>query len=176
MKAATDAVTPAEKDATDKDAAAKDAEKKVAAEADPAKKALAAKDAADKAAAAKTAMEKAAAAKTAAQQAGKARYVLSYYLDSQYVAKTDTKEPWLRLLQRPWEGRAVAVSLGTEAGLPWLSVATIGFERLNLWWLLGWAALFVAAIVLFVKYARTSDIIRDSVQRWQRRLRAARRR
>jgi len=29
-------------------------------------------------------------------------------------------------------------------------------------WLVGWAVLFLMAIVLFVKYARTSDIIRDS--------------
>jgi hypothetical protein len=161
-KAAADGFAPLEKDSTDKAAAAKDAAEKAVAETDAGKKAALVKDAADKASAARTAQEKAAAAKSTADLAGTARYLLTFYLDPQFVAKVDTKEPWLRLLERPWDGRQVAVSVATEGGSPWPSVAKIGINRLNLWWLACWAALFVLAIVLFVKFARSSDIIRDT--------------
>jgi hypothetical protein len=150
-KAGADAAAAVEKDATEKAAAAK-----ATTETDAARRALAVKDADEK-----TAAEKPVAEKAAAQQAGNARYIFTYYLDPQFVAKSDTKEPWLRLLERPWDDRPVRVSLGTVAASPSPTVATIGFQRLSVWWLLCWAALFAVAIVAFVKYARRSDIIRD---------------
>src|SRR5260370_4155172 len=158
MKQSDDAVAAAEKDAADKASAAKEAAGKAAVnEPDANKKAAAAKDASDKDVSAKDAAKTAADVKAAAQQ----RYVMMYYLDSQFVMKPETKEPWLRLLERPWQSESVTVSVGPADGSPWPSVAAIPFERINLGWLIGWAALFVIAIILFVKYARQSDIIRD---------------
>jgi hypothetical protein len=87
---------------------------------------------------------------------------MQYYLDSQFVTKPDTKEPWIRLLERPWQTGSVTVSVGPVDGSAWPSKAEIEFERINLGWLSGWAALFVTSIILFVKYARQSDIIRDA--------------
>jgi hypothetical protein len=91
------------------------------------------------------------------------KYVtLRYYLDSQFVTKLDTKEPWLRLLERPWQGGDVKIAVGPVDGPPWPSTASaMQFERINHSWFAAWAALFLAAIILFVKYARNSDIIRD---------------
>jgi hypothetical protein len=87
------------------------------------------------------------------------RYKFRYYLDP---SPTDAKDLWVDLLERPWEERRVAVSAGIESGPPWPSDAKdIKFKRLNLGWLLGWAAIFVLAIFVFVRYARNSDIIRD---------------
>lgn len=159
-KQSDDALSAAKKDADEKAAAAKTAADKVALPEPDATKKVAAKEASDKAeAAAKDSAAKAAALKASAGQ----RYVTTrYYLDAQFVTKTDTKEPWIRLLERPWQsGGPVTVSLGPADGAPWPSTASIPIERINLKWLLGWAALFLAAIILFVRYAQRSDIIRD---------------
>ncbi len=116
-KQSTDAVSAAQKDADEKAAAAKLAIDKLAIpESDPNKRATE-KDASDKAdVAAKDAAAKAAALNSAAQQ----KYVtMRYYLDSQFVTKPDTKEPWIRLLERPWQsGGAVTVSVGPVDGSP----------------------------------------------------------
>jgi len=91
------------------------------------------------------------------------RYMtMKYYLDSQFVTQPENKEPWIRLLQRPWQSGKVEVSVGLVDQAPWPTSASIEFERINRGWLIGWAALFLISIVLFVKYARRSDIIRDS--------------
>jgi hypothetical protein len=157
-----DTVSAAKKDAEEKTAGPKLAADKAAVpEADANKKATT-KDASDKAdVAAKDAATKAAARNAPAQQ----KYVtMRYYLDSQYVTKSDTKEPWIRLLERPWQSRGnIHVSVGPADGSPWPSAASeIPFERINVRWLVGWAFLFLMAIALFIKYARRSDIIRDS--------------
>ena len=59
--------------------------------------------------------------------------MLDFYLDPQFVAEADTKDSWLRLLERPWNqsDRPVAISVGPEAGLAWTSVATVQIERIN---------------------------------------------
>jgi hypothetical protein len=88
-------------------------------------------------------------------------YVLQYYIDPQFVARPDTKEPWIQLLENPWQKMEVRVSVGPADGPPWRSKATIKFERIHWIWVLCWALLFVPVIVLFVKCARKSDIIRD---------------
>jgi hypothetical protein len=160
-KQSDDTVSAAKKSADEKGAAAKVTVDKVAVPEPDANQRATLMDASDKAdVAAKEAATKAAALNAAAQQ----KYMtMRYYLDSQFVTKADTKEPWIRLLERPWQsGGAVTVSVGPADGSPWPSTATIPFERINLGWLVGWAALFVLAIILFVKYARRSDIIRDS--------------
>jgi hypothetical protein len=160
-KQSDDSVSAAKKDADEKAAAAKAAVDKLAVPEPDANKKAAVKNASDKAdVAAKEAATKTAALNAAAQQ----RYVtMRYYLDSQFVTKPETKEPWIRLLERPWQsGGAVTVSVGPADGSPWPSTAAIPFERINLGWLVGWAALFLLAIILFVKYAQRSDIIRDS--------------
>jgi hypothetical protein len=159
-KQSDDAVSAAKKDADDKAAAAKVAANKAAVPEPDANKKAALKDASDKAvAAAKESAMKAAALPVAAQQ----RYVtMRYYLDSQFVTKPETREPWIRLLERPWQSEGpIIVSVGPADGSPWPSAATISFERINFGWLAGWAALFLMAIILFIKYARRSDIIRD---------------
>lgn len=161
-KLAMDAAAAAEMEARDKGAAAKEAADKMATEPDANKRALMLKDASDKDATAKDAVAKAAAARAALQQTRDPRYVMQYYLDSQFAAKPETKEPWIRLLQSPWRGNQVTVSVGPTDGTPWPSVAGISFERIHWWWFLGWLVLFIAAISLFVKFARESDIIRDS--------------
>jgi hypothetical protein len=158
-KESDDAFSTAKKDAEEKAAAAKTAADKAVSEPDATKKA-ALKEASDKAdMTAKEAATKAASVKAGAQQ----KYVtMLYHLDSQYVTKPETKEPWIRLLERPWQsGGDVTISVGPADGSPWPSTAAIPFERINLGWLAGWAALFLIAIILFVKYARRSDIIRD---------------
>lgn len=106
-----------------------------------------------------SAAEKESADKAAAKGTGDPRYVMQYYLDPQFVTEPDTKEPWIRLLagQGP-----VTVSVGPADGSPWTSEAVIPFERIHRLWLAGWIALFGLAIILFVKYAGNSDIIRDA--------------
>jgi len=89
------------------------------------------------------------------------RYVMQYYLDPQFVARPDTKDSWIQLLEKPWQSGPVAVSVGPADGPPWPSEAKIQFERIHWIWMLCWAVLFVPAIILFIKYARKSDIIRD---------------
>ncbi|HME10604.1 MAG TPA: hypothetical protein VKG25_26350 [Bryobacteraceae bacterium] len=150
----------AAKAASEKDADAKAAAAKLAAETDTTKKKPLEEEASAKSAAAEAAKEALSEAKAAAN----ARYVLKYYLDAQYAAKADMKDPWLRLLERPWESRPVEVSLGAANGIPGASDASIDFERLNLWWLAGWAVVFIVALWLFAGYARTTNIIRDSGQ------------
>lgn len=156
--AANPAANAAEKAAKDAEADAKAASDKVAQEKDSAKVDAEKKDAAEKADRAETAR---AAADAAAQTAG-ALDVLAFYLPADLVSKADPKDnPWLQLLQRPWNSGPLTVSIGPTTG-PWPSEAKILFERINGWWLAGWALLFAFAIVLFVKYARSSDIIRDT--------------
>jgi hypothetical protein len=112
-----------------------------------------------------TAKSKAAAAQIARQKAddsrvaARATYVLAYYLDPGLVTNNETKDSWLQLLQSPWRQGDVAVSVGPAAGA-WPSQAGIKFERLNYGWLAGWAALFVAAVAIFLKYGL--DSIRDT--------------
>jgi hypothetical protein len=154
------AVEASEKDEADKASAAKEAADKVAREPDASKKA-ALKEASDKANAAKeAAAAKANTAKTLAQET----YVtMQYYLDSQFVTKTESKDSWIRVLQRPWQSKVpVQVSVGPADGSPWPSGAEIQFERIKFGWLAGWSVLFLMAIILFVKYARETNIIRDS--------------
>lgn len=156
--AASPASAAAEKVARDAEADAKTAADKTAQEKDVSKVESDKKDAADKAAAAKAAREKA----TAAAATASATYVLAFYLSSDVVVKADPKDnPWLQLLQRPWDSGPLAVSVG-PATAPWPSEVAIPLERINNWWLAGWVALFIFAVVLFVKYARNSDIIRDT--------------
>jgi hypothetical protein len=99
--------------------------------------------------------------KSGVKQTVDPRYVMQYYLDPQFVARPDTKEPWMQLLENPWQSDVVTVSVGLVNGPPWPSEATIRFERIHWIWLLCWAVLFVPAIIVFIKYARKSDIIRD---------------
>jgi hypothetical protein len=156
--AAANPATASEKAAEDAEADAKAASEKVAQEKDPTKIDAEKKDAAEKAAAAKTGRATA----DAAAQTATALDVLPFYLPADLVSKADPKDnPWLQLLQRPWNSGPLTVSIGPTTG-QWPSEATIPFERVNVWWLIGWAVLFVFAIVLFVKYARTSGIIRDT--------------
>src|SRR6266849_1470784 len=151
------AVATAEKIVADRKAEAKSAAEKASAELDADKKKWAQKEADDKALAAQTAQENLDALKLGAR----ATYAVQYYLDPQFAAKSETKEPWIRLLEQPWEDRPVNVSVGTDNGRPWPSEATIGFKRLNVWLLACWAVLFLFAVILFVRYAKTSDILRD---------------
>jgi hypothetical protein len=88
-------------------------------------------------------------------------YVMQYYLDPQFVATPDTKEPWIQLLEKPWKRGDVTVSVGPAGGPVWPTVATIQFERIHWVWVLCWAILFVLAVILFIRFARQSDIIRD---------------
>jgi hypothetical protein len=90
-----------------------------------------------------------------------ALYALDYYLDPDLVSKPDLKESWLQLLREPWNNASIPVSSGSESG-SWPSQVTISFQRLNLAWLAAWAVLFIVADILFVQYARNSDIIRDT--------------
>ena len=154
--------TALEKDAADKAALAKAAKEsldKAAKEPEGKKNEL--KEVSDKAEIAK--ME--AAKKTIAEKAPVQQiYVtMQYYLDSQFVAKPETKDSWIRLLQRPWENEVpVSVSVGPADGSPWPSMAAIKFQRINYGYFTGWAVLFGLSIGLFIAYARTSAIIRDS--------------
>lgn len=89
-------------------------------------------------------------------------YRLDLYLDSQFVAASDTKPTWLQLLNKPWNDVNVTVSAGT-ANSPWPTRAsTLPLQRINKGWLAAWAVMFLAALVLFVRYLRGSDIIRDT--------------
>jgi len=155
--AAANPATTAEKAANDAEAAAKAASDRATNEKDTSKIDTAKKDATDKAASAQIARETASASARRASDT----YLLAFYLPPELVSKADLKDnPWLQLLQRPWDSGPLAVSIGPATG-PWPSEVTISFDRINVWWLAGWAVLFVFAIVLFVKYARNSDIIRD---------------
>lgn len=114
----------------------------------------------------KDADDKAARAQSAKQKAdgivgSTATYALDFYLDPQLVTAVDTKDSWIRLLRQPWRNATIAVSVGTDA-TAWPTQVEVAFERLNLGLLGLWAALFIAAAVLFVRYARNSDIIRDT--------------
>jgi hypothetical protein len=114
----------------------------------------------------KDAEEKAARAQSAKQKADSvvgstATYALNFYLDPQLVTEDDTKDSWIRLLRQPWQKAYVAVSVGTDAGA-WPTQVQVSFQRLDLRLLAAWAALFVAAVILFIRYARNSDIIRDT--------------
>jgi hypothetical protein len=94
-----------------------------------------------------------------AKEEAKRRYQFRYYLDP---SPKDAKDLWVRLLERPWEDRRLTVSAGLASGPAWNSDFDVKFERLNWKWLLGWMAIFVCAITLFIIYARNSDIIRDA--------------
>lgn len=114
----------------------------------------------------KDADEKAARALSAKQMADSivgstATYALNFYLDPQLVTADDTKDSWIRLLRQPWRNATIAVSLGTDAAA-WPTQVDVPFQRLNVWLLTAWAALFIVAVVLFIRYARNSDIIRDT--------------
>jgi len=114
----------------------------------------------------KDADEKAARALSAKQKADSivgstATYALDFYLDPQLVTAIDTKDSWIQLLRQPWRNATIAVSVGTDAAA-WPTQVEVTFQRLNLSLLAAWAGLFVAAVVLFIRYARNSDIIRDT--------------
>jgi hypothetical protein len=97
-----------------------------------------------------------------AAQTASITIALRFDLSPDLVATADPKDTsWRQLLARPRRCGPLAVSAGPAAG-PWPSYTTIPFERVDYWWLAGWAALFLAAIVLFVRYAKNSDIIRDT--------------
>ena len=136
-------------------AAAADADAKAAAEADPAKKLAAQSEA-------KTvhaALDKATATRAEAAVSGDGRYILAYYLDARLVGKADE---WLHLLEKPWEMRKIPVSLGLQAGPAWPRQGAVDVERIRTDRFVAWAAFFVAAVIVFIRYARNSDIIRDS--------------
>jgi hypothetical protein len=90
-----------------------------------------------------------------------ATYALDFYLDPQLVTATDTKDSWIQLLRQPWRNATIAVSVGTDTAA-WPTQVEVTFQRLNVGLLAAWAALFVVAVVLFIRYARNSDIIRDT--------------
>ena len=144
------------KAAADAEAAAKSAADALANEKDAAKLKDAKTNADAKDAAAKAAREKAA---SAAKQAH--LLALPFFLDPALVADPSTKDAWLEVLAEPWKQAPVKISAGTDKD-PWPSKVEIGFERLHLGWLAGWAVLFAVAVYKFVQYARTSEIIRDS--------------
>ncbi len=87
--------------------------------------------------------------------------MLTFYLDPAQLTQDGSKEAWLEVLVKPWESRPVGVSAGTDK-VAWPSERTVAFERLHLGWLAGWAVLFVIAAQRFLKFARASDIIRDT--------------
>ena len=76
------------------------------------------------------------------------------------MTNANTKAAWTQLLQKPWEQSAVAVSVGPGAG-QWPSSAHIFLKRINVSWLIIWIIFFVIADVIFLAYARKSDILRD---------------
>ena len=125
------------------------------AEKDPAKAAAAKQDFAAKTADATAARAK---ATEAAQQSG--LLALRFFLDPALVAKATTRDAWLEILAKPWEQRPISVSAGTDKDMWPGGGVEIAFERMHLGWLLGWGALFLAAIVLFFRYG--TGIIRDS--------------
>jgi hypothetical protein len=88
-------------------------------------------------------------------------YALDFYLDPLLVSQADSRESWLQLLRQPWNKAQLSISAGLKDG-SWPSDATITLKRMDLGWLAAWAILFFVAIVLFVQYARSSDIIRDT--------------
>ncbi len=147
-KAALAPLDEAVKAATSASAAA---DAKAAAQSEPA----ATKDAADK----KLALNNAVAARNAAAPTASARYVFSYFLDSSQVGKA---EQWLRLLEHPWKSKPVDVSLGLPAGPAFPRQGSIELDRINIGWFLAWSAFFAVLIYRFIRYAKTSDIIRDS--------------
>jgi len=149
-------IAPAEKDASDKVAAAKSAADKASTEKDPTKKADLDKESKNAAALAAAAQANLDAVKKTAQ----ALYSLKFTLNPE-LPQVDSKDQWLPLLERPWDKRPVKVSIGPDSGSPWPSKVSLPFVRLNLWWLLAWVVLFVFAVALFIRYAMTSDIIRD---------------
>ncbi len=151
------AVGALDRTAQDSEAEAKDSVSKAATGRDPKIIDELRKDAAEKTTAARSAREQADAAWEAASEIE----VLDYYVDPALVVNPDTRDSWLQLLRRPWYDAPVAISVGPEGG-PWPSEATISLKRLNIGWLAAWTVLFVAAVVLFVRYARNSDIIRDA--------------
>jgi hypothetical protein len=146
-----------EKAARASEADAKTATDKLVGNHDPTKIDDLKKDADAKTAAAVSARDNA----NAAWQSASEIYDLDYYLDPEFLSKSDLKDSWLLLLREPWNDASITVSTGPDSG-SWPSKATISFKRLNLGWLAAWAVLFVVAIVLFVKYAINSDIIRDT--------------
>jgi hypothetical protein len=146
-----------EKTAQASEADAKVANDKIANEQDPTKIGDLKKDADSKTTAAKAARAKA----NAAWQSASEIYDLDYFLDPDLLAKSDSKDSWLQLLREPWNEATIAISAGPESA-SWPTEATVSFKRLNFGWLAAWALLFVVAVALFVKYARNSDIIRDT--------------
>lgn len=103
----------------------------------------------------------AAAAKKKADETPIDAQALTFYLDSAQVANAETKEVWLQVLAKPWEQRPVAISMGTDKEA-WPSGVTVDFERIRTGWLFGWAVLFMVMAYLFLRYVRSSDIIRDT--------------
>jgi hypothetical protein len=156
--ASSPVVSAAEKAARDSDLAAKAALDAVGAEKDPAKLEAAKQNAAKLTETAQSAHKVA----ELTAQAATSTIALRFYLSPELVATGDPKDTsWHQFLERPWRSASVAVSVGPESG-PWASTALVQFHRLNMGWLVGWAALFFVAIALFVRYARASDIIRDT--------------
>jgi len=154
--AADPAVIAAPKDVQKSQADAQAANDLVANEKDSSKLPAEKKDADDKTARAQSAKQKA-----AGIVGSTAIYAVDFYLDPQLATADDTKDSWIRLLKQPWRKAPIAVSAGTESG-SWPGQIEIYFQRLDLRLLAAWAALFVVAIVLFIKYARNSDIIRNT--------------
>jgi hypothetical protein len=153
-----DAFLVANKEAEDSAAAAKAAATKAATEPDPIKRVAAENDARNEEGLARKAATKRDSAQVSSVN------VMQYHLDPQWVAKSETKEPWIRLFEQ-WTlkdlNAPVDVSVGPADGAPWPSEASIPFERIHMLQLGIWALVFVLFIAGFLYLVRKYDILRD---------------
>src|SRR5207302_194437 len=78
--------------------------------------------------------------------------------------KSETKEPWIRLLEQ-WTlkdlNASVEVSVGPADGSPWPSEANIPFERIHKLQFLIWAVVFLLFLAGFLYLVRNYDILRN---------------
>lgn len=85
----------------------------------------------------------------------------NFYLDPALVAAADSKDAWTPVLRKPWLRKELAISTGPTS-VAWPSDITIVMKRISFAFLAAWAILFTVAIVVFVRFAISSDILRDS--------------
>jgi len=97
----------------------------------------------------------------AAWEAASALYSFDFYLDPALVAATDSKDAWTPVLRKPWVQEKLVISTGPTTGA-WPSDIAISLKRLSFTFLAAWAVLFVVAIVVFIRFAISSDILRDA--------------